>query len=79
MTRRRASTRKRAVTFNNRGLVFADRRDYARAIAEYGEAIRLDPTFAAAFTNRGLAYERRGDRTSARANFEKTFGDAGAG
>jgi hypothetical protein len=32
------------VAFNNRGTAFFNRRDYDRAIAEFDEAIRLDPT-----------------------------------
>jgi tetratricopeptide (TPR) repeat protein len=35
--------------------------DYDRAIADYTEAIRLDPTFARAYYNRGFAKRAKGD------------------
>jgi tetratricopeptide (TPR) repeat protein len=41
-----------------RGIVYHTARlDYDRAIADYSDAVRLDPKFAAAFYNRGLAYQ----------------------
>ena len=39
----------------------ATRATYDRAIADYNEAIRLDPKFAMAFHNRGIAYHDKGD------------------
>ena len=41
--------------YEARGAVylFTDRQ---RAIADYSEAIRLDPKYAVAYSNRGLAY-----------------------
>jgi tetratricopeptide (TPR) repeat protein len=44
--------------FNNRGLAYAERGDYDRAIADYNEAIRLHPRIAIAFSNRGNIYAR---------------------
>lgn len=35
--------------------------DRDRAIAEYNEAIRLNPKYAKANYNRGIAYNRKGD------------------
>ena len=50
-----------ATQHNAAGLTKARNRDFDGAIAEYSEAIRLDPTFAEAFRNRGLAERNKGD------------------
>jgi TonB family protein len=50
-----------ATQHNAAGLVKARNRDFDGAIAEYSEAIRLDPTFGEAFRNRGLAERNKGD------------------
>ena len=39
------------------------------AIADFSDAIKLDPTFVNAYTARGLAYEARGDRDRAKSDF----------
>src|ERR1700678_2641885 len=46
-----------AFAFNNRGLVSYSKRDFDRAIADYTEAVRLDPGFARGYGNRALAYK----------------------
>lgn len=38
---------KRAFVYNNLGLIYYERGDYGRALAQFGEAIRLDPKYAA--------------------------------
>ena len=45
-----------AGAFLDRGILFASRGDYVMAIADFNEAIRLDPAFFAAYMNRGMAY-----------------------
>src|SRR5262245_31171616 len=40
-----------------RGNAYYDEQDYARAIADYSEAIRLDPEDGDRFYNRGTAYQ----------------------
>lgn len=40
----------------NRGLADADAGRYEQAVAEYSDALRIDPTYAAAFNNRGNSY-----------------------
>jgi tetratricopeptide (TPR) repeat protein len=47
---------KSAAYYNNRGVAYANKKDYDQAIAKYNEAIRLDPKLAQFYYNRGVAY-----------------------
>jgi tetratricopeptide (TPR) repeat protein len=47
--------------------------DYDRAIADFDEAMRLDPTNAVAFAGRGLAYENKGNHDRAIADFNEAI------
>lgn len=49
-----AETRARAYTF--RGYAYYTKRDYDRAIANYDEAVALNPNYALAYSQRGIAY-----------------------
>src|ERR1700683_5122870 len=51
----------RAVAFYNRGYAYSTKRDRERAIADYDEALRLNPDYDHAYANRGLAYFAKGD------------------
>lgn len=53
----------------NRGVVHAENGDSDKAIADYTEAIRLDPTLAQAYYSRGNAYVNRGALDKAVADF----------
>jgi tetratricopeptide (TPR) repeat protein len=44
---------------------------FAGAIADYTQAIALDPKYAPAYYNRGLAWEKKNDLPEALADFEK--------
>ena len=44
---------------------------YDRAIADYTEAIRINPNDATAYNNRGVAYEKKGDKTKAEKDFAR--------
>jgi tetratricopeptide (TPR) repeat protein len=50
-----------STAFNNRGNAYYAMKDYDRAIADFSEAIRIDPKFAVAFYNRSCAYRDKGD------------------
>ncbi len=49
------NAKRMAWAFNNRGNAYKIKGDYDRAIADYNEAIRLDPKMAQLYNNRGLA------------------------
>jgi len=57
-----------AIVYFNRGNGYFDKRDYAHAIADYSEAIRLNPRYANAYFNRALAYDELGDHVRAEAD-----------
>ena len=65
----RLATRDRAVAYTNRGLAFAARKDFDRAIADQSEAIRIDPGYENAWNNRGLAWFGKGDLDHAIADY----------
>ncbi|RXT41887.1 tetratricopeptide repeat protein [Bradyrhizobium betae] len=50
-----------AISYNNRGAAYYQEGDPDRAIADYSEAIRLDPQYAPAYNNRGITYRQKGD------------------
>jgi tetratricopeptide (TPR) repeat protein len=50
------------------GLASFGKQDYDKAISDFTEAIRLDPSCARAYYNRGLAYEQKD-------NLDKAFSD----
>ena len=50
-----------ATAFIIRGDAYEAKEDYDRAIQDYDQALRLNPTSAAAFLGRATAYDRKGD------------------
>jgi tetratricopeptide (TPR) repeat protein len=62
-----------AIAFNNRGAMYAAKREYDRAIADYSEAIRLDPNYAVAHRNRAFSYSRKGDYDAALADYSEVI------
>ena len=61
--------RGRGVAYYNRGNAHAAKGDQAGAIADYDEAIKLEPRNAPALTNRGTAHSEQGDTDAALADF----------
>jgi Tfp pilus assembly protein PilF len=45
----------------NRGVEALEKNEFDQAIADFTEAIRLDPKLALAYHNRGAAYSNKGD------------------
>ena len=62
------SVRNRAIAYYNRGSAWSDKGDNDRAIADYSEAIRLDPKGAGSYRSRGHANFDKGDFTAAAAD-----------
>ena len=52
----RAKGRNLAVAHTERGVAYVTLLDYDRALLDFGEAIRIDATFARAFANRGAVH-----------------------
>ena len=49
------------LAYNNRGDAWHHKGDLARAIADFSEAIRIDPGYALAYGNRGYVYYKQRD------------------
>jgi tetratricopeptide (TPR) repeat protein len=62
-----------AAQANDRGLAHAERGQYDGAIADYTEAIRLNPQGAAAYNNRALAHEATGNHDLAITDFTEAI------
>jgi len=59
------------IDYNSHGLANNAKGDFDSAIADFSEAIRLDPKYAAAYNNRGLAYIAEGDYDHAIGDFNQ--------
>jgi len=59
--------------YNNRGLVWLDKGDYDRAMADYTKAIELDPRDSTAYDNRGNIWYDKGDYNRAIADYSKAI------
>src|SRR6516225_5426293 len=62
-----------AADFYARADAHAKKRDYASAIQEFTEAIRLDPHYQAAFSRRGFVYLDTGDLERALQDFKQAL------
>ena len=62
-----------AAAANNLGTVDHEQGDYDRALAEFGEAIRLGPGDAIPYYNRGNTYWNKGDHARAMADYDRAI------
>jgi tetratricopeptide (TPR) repeat protein len=57
----------------DRGVAFLDGKDYDRAIADFTDAVRHNPKYAAAYYNRGFAYLENKDYDRAIADYDRVI------
>jgi tetratricopeptide (TPR) repeat protein len=69
----RETSDKLVIAYNYRGISYATKGDLDRGIADFSEAIRLDPKNAYAYNNRGSAYENKGDHDRAVAEYNEAI------
>jgi len=72
-TARMITERAVAAAFNDRGNGFRMAEKDDRAIADYSQAIQVDPTYAFAFKIRGSIYQRQGDLDRAIADYSEAI------
>ena len=60
-----------ALAYFNRGLAYGRKGEHDKAIAEYTEAIRIDPNPAVAYFSRGIAYLIIDEKAKAAADIAK--------
>jgi tetratricopeptide (TPR) repeat protein len=68
-----SSGKRLAWAFNNRGNAYHAKGDNDHAIAEYNQALQLDPSYAIAYNSRGNAYHDKGDNDLAIADYNRAL------
>jgi tetratricopeptide (TPR) repeat protein len=67
------STTALAMAHNNRGTAYVAKADYDRAIQDFDQSIKLNPSNARPFSNRGVAYLKKGELDLAIAAFDEAI------
>lgn len=69
----RFSARELADLYNDRGAEWLNQDLYARAITDFSEAIRVDPSYGRPYRNRGSALRLQGNSRRALADFDQAI------
>ena len=64
---------KLATAFDNRGVAYRRKGEYDRALQDYEQAIRLNPSNANAYNNRGIIYQIKGEYARAIADYDEAI------
>jgi tetratricopeptide (TPR) repeat protein len=64
---------KLATAFDNRGVAYRRKGEYERALQDYEQAIRLNPSNATAYNNRGIIYRIKGEYGRAIADYDEAI------
>ena len=62
-----------AVAYSDRGMAYINMQDYDRAIEDFNQVLKLDPTHAQSFNNRGTAYVYKGNYDLGIRDFNKAI------
>jgi tetratricopeptide (TPR) repeat protein len=62
-----------SLAYSNRGNAYMDAGDLDKAVLDYNEAVRLDPSYVDALNNRGNVYNTRGEYDKAIADYNKVL------
>lgn len=62
-----------SLAYSNRGNAYMDAGELDKAIADYTEAVRLDPAYVDALNNRGNVYNTRGEHDKAIADYNRVI------
>jgi tetratricopeptide (TPR) repeat protein len=65
--------KKLATAFDNRGVAYRRKGEYDRALRDYEQAIRLNPSSANAYNNRGVIYRIKCDYDRAIADYDEAI------
>ena len=58
-----------SIAYNNRGIAYAAKADYDRAVADFESAIAIDPAFVKPLNNRGATRLKKGDYARAESDY----------
>jgi tetratricopeptide (TPR) repeat protein len=70
---RRTGAQQNATTVNQQGLAKQNKGDWDGAMADYNQAIRLDPKYSAAYDNRGNVKRQKGDLNGAMTDIDQAI------
>ena len=61
------------MAYHNRGLAWDNKGEYDKAIADYNQALTINPNYAYAYVNRGDAWNEKGEYDKAIADYNEAI------